>query len=132
MKLISRSTDYAIRAVCYIFKNKKKIISASELVEDLKIPRSFLRKILQKLNKNKILKSYKGAGGGFLVSKPANRIFLTDLIEVFQGPLKLNECFFKKLKCPNTKSCLLRGKIKKIERYIVKELSLITVESLLR
>jgi Rrf2 family protein len=132
MKLITRQTDYALRALCFIFENRKKIISAAELVDELKIPRPFLRKILQKLNKKGILKSYKGTGGGFLVAKPANRIFLADLIEIFQGPLKLNECFFKKLKCPNTQACSLRGKINRIERFIVKELREITVESLLK
>jgi Rrf2 family protein len=132
MKLIARSTDYALRALCFIFEKKKKIITATELVGELEIPRPFLRKILQRLNEKKILKSYKGAGGGFLVAKPAEKIFLADLIEIFQGPLKLNECFFKKLKCPNIKTCLLRAKIKKLERYVIKELRGITIESLLK
>ncbi|MCX5702041.1 MAG: hypothetical protein NTW64_03570 [Candidatus Omnitrophica bacterium] len=44
MKLITRDTDYAIRALCYIAKNKNEIISVRELVTKLKIPRPFLRK----------------------------------------------------------------------------------------
>ena len=132
MKLITRDTDYALRAVCFIAKSKKKIISVSELVKELKIPRPFLRKILQVLNKKGILKSYKGKGGGFILSKPINKIFLVDLIEIFQGPFKLNECFFKKLICPNTKTCALRKKITNIERYVVKELKSFTLTSLIK
>ena len=56
MKLITRDTDYAIRALCFIARFKKKIVSVSELVKVLKIPRPFLRKILQTLNKKRILK----------------------------------------------------------------------------
>jgi Rrf2 family protein len=91
-----------------------------------------LRKILQILNKKGILKSYKGLGGGFLLARPRHKIFLLDLIEIFQGPLKLNECIFKKMVCPNTKRCVLKKKIDDIERYVISQLGSITIASLLR
>ncbi len=132
MKLITRDTDYALRALCFIAKDKEKIISAAELVRELKIPRSFLRKVLQVLNRKKILKSYKGTGGGFILALPVQKIFLVDLIEIFQGPLRINECFFKKMTCPNTKTCILRKKINNIEKNVIRELKSITLSSLLR
>lgn len=132
MKLITRDTDYALRALCFIIKRKEKIVSVAQLVKELDIPRPFLRKILQILNKKGTLKSYKGQGGGFLLVKPANKIFLVDLIEIFQGPLRLNECFFKKMVCPNIKTCSLRKKINSIEKSVVSQLKSITIASLLR
>ncbi len=132
MKLITRDTDYALRALCFIVKSKEKLVSVSELVRELKIPKPFLRKILQILNKRRILKSYKGLGGGFSLAIAPKRILLVDLIEIFQGPLRLNECFFKKMKCPNMKRCALRRKINNIEKYVIRELKSITVVSLLR
>jgi Rrf2 family protein len=132
MKLITRDTDYAIRALCFIAGLKKEIVSVSELVKELKIPRPFLRKILQILNKKGILKSYKGKGGGFLLSVSANKIFLLDLIEIFQGPLRINECLLKKIKCPNIKNCVFRKKITEIEKYVIKELKPITIGFLLK
>lgn len=132
MKLITRETDYAIRAICFIAKSKHKIISVSVLVKELKIPRPFLRKILQVLDKNKILRSHKGLGGGFLLDKKPESIFLLDLIEIFQERFSLNECFFKKLPCPNKERCVLRRKIQKIERYVFSQLEPITVASLLK
>lgn len=132
MKLITRDTDYALRALCFIIKHKKRIVCVSTLVSELKIPRPFLRKILQVLNKKKILESHKGLGGGFRLVKSPEKIFLLDLIEIFQGPVQLNECFFKKLACPNVKSCSLRRKMCVIEKYVLKELKSITVLSLLK
>jgi len=132
MKLITRDTDYALRAICCIAKNKSKVTSATELVNELKIPRPFLRKILQLLNKKSILTSCKGQGGGFYLNKPTNKIFLLDLMKIFQGNFKLNECLFKKNICPNIKRCALRVKMNKIERYVVRELETITVASLLK
>ena len=131
MKLITRDTDYAIRAICFIAENKGRMVSVTELVKALNIPRPFLRKILQILNKKGVLKSYKGLGGGFQLAIPAEKILLVDLIETFQGPLMLNECLFKKQVCPDRSSCTLRVKIAKIERKVISELNGITISSLI-
>lgn len=131
MKLITRNTDYAVRAVCFIAKAKNRKVCVSELVDKLRMPRPFLRKILQVLSNKGILRSCKGTGGGFILAKQARCIYLTELLKIFQGPLKLNECFFKKNKCPNEKTCPLRKKISDIEKYVIHELGSITISSLL-
>lgn len=132
MKLITRNTDYAIRALCSIISQNQKIVPVRELVSQLKIPRPFLRKILQRLNRKKILTSHKGSGGGFSLRKNPEKIFLMEIIEIFQGPLHLNECLLKKLRCPNVKICCLKKKIDKIEAYVLKQLESITIASLLK
>lgn len=129
MKLITRDTDYALRALSFISRQKNEIVTVSELTRQLKIPGPFLRKILQLLNKKGVLKSLRGAGGGFLLGKPASKIFLTDLMEIFQGPIHLNECFFRKSLCSNTNTCLLRKKISSIEKYVISELRSVSVSS---
>jgi len=131
LKLITRDTDYAVRALCYIAENDGKVVSVAELVKELKIPRAFLRKILQTLNKKKLLISHKGQGGGFRLAKKTKGIFLVDLMGIFQGRLRLTECFFKKGVCPNIKVCSLKKKIDSIERYIAKELEPIDITSLI-
>lgn len=131
MKLITRNTDYAVKALRYICKNKDKVISVRDLTSKLGIPRPFLRKILQILNKKKLLKSFKGRGGGFMLSSPPGEIFLVDLIEIFQGPFMLNECIFKKRICPDRNNCVLKRKIGDIEKDVAAELKSITLASLL-
>ncbi|RJO64495.1 MAG: Rrf2 family transcriptional regulator [Candidatus Omnitrophota bacterium] len=132
MKLITRDTDYAIRALCYIMKVSHKVVSSAEMVSKLHIPRPFLRKILQVLNKKGVLKSTKGLGGGFEVSVPPENIFLVDLIEIFQGPLRLNECLLKNMLCPHKKNCCLKKKIDAIERYVISQLRSIRIADLLQ
>ncbi|MFA4989543.1 MAG: Rrf2 family transcriptional regulator [Candidatus Omnitrophota bacterium] len=131
MKLITRNTDYALRALCFIAKGKGKMVSVSELAGKSQIPQPFLRKILQRLNKKGILKSLKGQGGGFTLAREPAKILITDIMRIFQGALRLNECFLRKLACPHKKTCLLRKKITGIERYVLGELHSITIESLL-
>lgn len=131
MKLITRDTDYAVRALCFLSSAKEKRVPVPVLVHKLSIPLPFLRHILQVLNKKGVLKSYKGLGGGFELSVEPGRILLVDLIRIFQGPLRLNECIFKKKICPNKNICALREKISAIENRVISELGSITIASLL-
>ena len=131
MKLITRNTDYAIRALCCIAGGKEEVVSADQIVKSLEMPRPFLRRILQKLNKKRFLYSYKGKGGGFALAVSPKKIIITDLMEIFQGPLKLNECTFKKNICPNMKNCSLKKKIDEIEKEVIFKLKKITIASLL-
>ena len=132
MKLITRDTDYAVRALCCIAEQKQEVISADQLVKSLEMPRPFLRKILQTLNKKRLLNSSKGKGGGFALAVSPGKITLTDVMKIFQGPLKLNECTFKKKVCPNVKDCLLKKKIDEIEKEVILKLKAITIKSLLK
>ncbi len=129
-KLLSRHTDYAVRALCYLADYPGQVVAAEEMVRRLEMPRPFLRQILQKLNKAGIVASQKGAGGGFCLAKPPESIGLVDLIEIFQGPLKLNECLFRKKVCPNRQKCLLRDKLLELEAQVVAGLREITIASL--
>ncbi len=130
MKLIKRDTDYAIRAICYMAKEDRRLVSADELVKKLKIPRPFMRKILQILNNKKMARSYKGKGGGFAIKDDCGKIRIIDLIEAFQGPVRLNECLFKKSLCPNLKRCILKERIGRIEAGLISELKKITIGDL--
>ncbi len=132
MKLITRDTDYALRSLCFIAKSKRRVVAVTELTRELRVRRPFLRKVLQILNRKGILRSIKGKGGGFVLSKGPSEIFLTDIMRIFQGNLSLNECLLNKLTCPRKNTCVLRKRIVKIEDYVIKELSSISIASLLK
>lgn len=128
--LINRSTDYAVRALKYLAE-KSVETSAAELTRKLKIPWPFMRKIMQQLGKKGLVRSRKGPGGGFVLVKTPEKILLTELIELFQGPVCLNQCVFKKKICPHKHSCFLSKKIGEIEAYAHMVLSKITLKEIM-
>ena len=131
MKLITRDTDYAVRALREIAQSKEKMVSTLYLEEKLGIPRAFLRKILQLLQKSGILDSAKGNQGGFILARPTQKILLLDIIKVFQGNVCVSDCVFLKEPCPQKSCCSLRGELKKIENYALERLGAVTLKSLL-
>lgn len=134
MNLITRDTDYAVRALCYMAQRPEQMVSVTELCSQLDLPRPYLRRVLQALAgtpRHAILESSRGKGGGFRLRKDPSSILLSDLIEVFQGKIDFTRCILRASACPRQKGCPLRRKIKAIEEKAVAELSATTIASLL-
>ncbi len=123
MKLISRDMDYSITVLKYIDDNKGKVVSTKEIVEHLDIPREEVRKIVLKLSKSGIIESYKGRGGGVRLKSDLKKVTLLQIIEIFGGKFKINECKFLKKSCPFQKNCKLRIKLLDIEKDLLKKFS---------
>lgn len=51
------------------------------------------------------------------------QIYMADLIRIFQGPLRINECISKKKICPDKSECVLRSRISGIEKEMISELA---------
>ena len=83
----------------------KKVSFINEISEEYKIPRSFLAKILQKLVKAKIVRSYRGVKGGFSLAKQSREITVLDVLEAIEGKLYINLCLADKKKCGFAKHC---------------------------
>ena len=127
MKLITKNTDYAIRAILYLAENNTGFVSSSEISLKQRIPLYFLRRILQALLKEEFIISKEGVKGGVKLSLSPDRIKVTDIIKVFQDEIKLLDCIVNKKICYNHKTCPLRKRILKIEEVLIKELNKINI-----
>jgi Rrf2 family protein len=103
MLQIRRETDYAIRCIYYLSGHEGEVIMVDEISREMKIPKSFLAKILQKLSKAEIVKSYVGVKGGFYLARKPSRVSLYDVIVAIEGPVTMNRCTI------SNKSCSLSG-----------------------
>ncbi len=85
---ISRSTGYGLLAAGYIAKNEKEGIVLSQTIsKEYDIPLEYLLKILQQLVRANLLRSKRGPRGGFVLSKPAGKITMLEIIEAVDGPM---------------------------------------------
>ena len=132
MNLLTRNTDYAIRALLYMAGHPAMLVSTTDLDRDLNLPRPFMRKTLQQLQKAGYLISVKGNKGGFKLSKPAGKIYLIDLMHAFQGEISLSDCLFKKKLCDCTKTCPLRKEIKGMETVLIEKLKTVSIADLMK
>jgi Rrf2 family protein len=131
MKLINKDADYAIKALVEIAGRGGEVVSAAGLTGPLGLPWPYLRKILQALGKGGLVRSSRGARGGFVLARPAGAIRLADVIGVFQGPVRIHDCVFKERLCPDVRTCPLRRTLNRLEERLVAELEAVTVADLL-
>jgi Rrf2 family protein len=83
---ISAKVDYAIRALCGLAASDSDMTSAA-LTADQNLPEKFLGIILNDLRRADLVVSRRGPDGGYLLSRPASEIRLTDVIRPLEGPL---------------------------------------------
>jgi Rrf2 family iron-sulfur cluster assembly transcriptional regulator len=103
---LSRKGDYAIRGMLYLARQKDGTISLiKDIASAVKVPQSFLAKIFQDFNKIGLVKSTRGAGGGFSLGKPAEEISLFDIVTAIEGPIKPNRCIMANNACSFKKTC---------------------------
>jgi Rrf2 family protein len=92
--MISKRCKYAIKAMIYIAKNQEnnENIFSSTIAENELIPKKFLEGILRDLRNGQLLKSRRGAKGGYLLNKKPEEITLTNIIRLMDGPIALVPC----------------------------------------
>ena len=129
MRLITKDIGYAVRALIILSK-QEGIVSVSDLVKKMDVPYAFLRRVMQRLTKEGIVSSYRGKGGGFQLEVSAKKIYMLDIIKIFQSSLDLTRCMIKEKICPNIKGCVLRSEVKEIEAYIKEKFKNLTIDSL--
>lgn len=102
---ITRQTDYAIRCVLYLSQYPDEVKVVDEIARARSIPKVFLAKILQKLSRAGIVRSYRGVKGGFELAKKPRNISLLDVIEAIEGPVAMNICAIDKKLCNLSNTC---------------------------
>jgi Rrf2 family protein len=105
MKL-TRGGEYGIRGVLYLAQqNDGRVSMLSAIAKAQNVPPRFLAKIFQALAKAGVVKSHRGAKGGFSLGRPASEITIKDVIEAIEGPIHLNVCLIAEGECDRDQLC---------------------------
>ncbi|NTW52335.1 MAG: Rrf2 family transcriptional regulator [Chlorobiaceae bacterium] len=131
MKVLTKHTDYAVRALISLGMKPDSWVTAKAVSEEQAIPYQFLRRIMQELIKSGLVVSREGAGGGVRLARDPDTIRVKDVIEIFQGAVQVSECMFRKQLCSNRANCVLRHEIMRIEQMVNDEFAKVTVGKLI-
>ena len=128
---ITRSEEYGLRGLVFLAKQPpEKVTLVSEVSREQNIPETFLAKIFQRLSKAGLLRSVRGANGGFTLRKPAHEITMREIIEALEGPIALNRCLLRKGECEEEKICPLHTVWEEVQQRFLEILDRTTMEDL--
>jgi Rrf2 family protein len=108
---ISKRTDYATRAVLALaIAEGDAPIKLEELARGTAVPRSVLEQVMPTLRSAGIVRSERGAHGGYRLNKEPEEITLERIVRLFQGPLAPIGCATRNNPepCPMSVDCSLR------------------------
>lgn len=126
---ITKKTQYGLRAMIFLAKNKNKVFSLSEIAKREKVPINFLEKIFLQLNKAGLVKTKRGIQGGYYIAKSPENIRVIKIIENLEGKLHLVKCLSDF--CPHSKSCSAKKCWQKLQKSIKAALSSLTLADLI-
>ncbi|MDA8211715.1 MAG: Rrf2 family transcriptional regulator [Clostridia bacterium] len=122
---INQATDYAFRAVLFLAKQRSgKVVEAQTIAEQEVIPMRFLLKIMPSLIKAGIVKSLRGVGGGYFLSKSPREITFLDVVEAMEGRIHINRCLEDNGYCSKqgAPTCQIHRSLAAIQANLVAEL----------
>jgi Rrf2 family protein len=84
---ISARADYAMRAATELAAAGGGPVKGEALATAQGIPPKFLENILGDLRHARLIRSQRGADGGYWLARPAEEISVADIIRAVEGPL---------------------------------------------
>lgn len=128
---LTKGTDYGIRGVLYLaMQPEDKVTLLHEIAESQAIPENYLAKIFQDLAKGGLVRSHRGARGGFSLARAPSEITLLDVIEALQGPLALAPCLDARQGCSCHSTCATSRALCEVQSQMVQMLGAQTLAML--
>ncbi len=107
---ISRKIEYGLRAMlCLASAAPDELVSFREIARRMDVPQDFLAKILKTLVTRHLVRSVRGARGGYSLAKNAAEISFLDVIEAVEGPIQVNVCQDEHNACRLSSACTMYG-----------------------
>ena len=84
---ISAKSDYAVRALLSLAAHAPDLVKVDVVVGEQGLPRKFVEVILGELRRAGLVRSQRGADGGYALNRPAAQITIGSVIRAVDGPL---------------------------------------------
>lgn len=134
---VTRAGEYAIIGLLYLARQPaERMVMIDEISEAERIPKSFLAKIFQSLVKGGVVRSHRGAGGGFSMAKAAGEISLLQILNCVEGAFALQKCVSDDPECvvseDRLSSCTLCGVFSEAQSRVNEVFARTSLQDLLR
>ena len=119
MLRLSREADYSLLAMIYIAgRPDGQLAYRREIAAHYSIPKDFLAKVLQKLARGGLVRSFRGTQGGYCLARKPDEITLVDVLEAVEGPMSLVDCGCEPYECRQEQACTIKRAMHEVQNEI--------------
>lgn len=128
MLKLSKKADYGLIALKHLaLKGGQETSSAKEIADAYGMPTEALAKILQRLSRNGLVRSSHGTRGGYLLARDPRSINALEVIRAIDGPTVFVSCLTQRGTCGQSRRCIVREPLRRVEESILSVLRTVTV-----
>lgn len=131
MKLTTKS-EYSILAMIYLARHTGDYVKIDKICANYGIPKKYLEFLFTILKQHRYLKTRRGAGGGYTLTKQPSEISIADIIRLMDGALapteSVSEYFFSHT--PVEKEPDLINVFREIRNFIAQKMENLTLADL--
>ena len=132
MLKLNRLTDYAVVVLSRLSKRVGMVQTANEISDGTGLPMPTVSKILKLMAGSSLIESHRGVNGGYSLSRGADSVRVSEIIEALEGPIALTACVDGTTdQCTIEGSCPMRGNWNTVNDAIRTALSGVTLADLL-
>lgn len=134
MLRLTQEADNALRMM-FLLAKAGECTDAPTLAERAGIAPQFALKILRKLKQGVLVKTVKGARGGYYPAESPENITVLRIVELIEGPLYINRCLERGFVCSrmgkHTERCVVNQLFAKVNKSVADQLGAVTLADLL-
>lgn len=131
MKMSTRGR-YGIKAMLELaLSYDTEMISVRSIAQKQKISELYLEQLFSILKKANLIKSVRGAKGGYSLTRKPKEITIKDIIDVVEGPINISDCAENNSTCDNLDRCATRVLWVKIRDAINNIFSSVTLQDII-
>lgn len=130
--IISTKGRYGLRAMFTLaIFGQQEPLSIKFIAESQNISELYLEQLFSRLKSANLIKSIRGASGGYLLGAEPKDITIGMIIRALEGPLTPSECVMEESTCENSESCITRVIWQKIYDGLNNVVDSITLQDML-
>ena len=131
MKLSTKGR-YGLKAMFQLSLNKNNCpLPLKNIASKENISEQYFEQIFSSLKKSGLVKSVRGAQGGYLLSKEAKDITVGDILIALEGPVSLSDCLLDDYICKNSSKCITKVVWERIKKGIEEVINSITLQDMI-
>lgn len=132
MLRLSKLTDYGTVVLAEMARQPERHHSAAELATTLHLAAPTVSKLLKQFTRGGLVKSQRGAKGGYSLARPPEEITAVQIIDAIEGPVAITQCSMSHSRCGIEAVCGVGHNWQRISLAIRDSLNSVTLAQLAR
>ena len=122
---------YAVMAMFELaIRQSPEPVPLKQIAEHQGLSERYLEQLIAPLRRAGLVRSVRGAQGGYALGRPATVISVGDILRIVEGPISPVVCVIDPLACARTDGCVMRGIWSRLRDRMVELLDSITLADL--